>query len=87
MLNKNGIKVWLTVVSSIAIPGSGYVYLGMAQRGLTMLLWMLAFGYITYQVTPPSLPFTARISGGLLIWVLSVLDAEKKAKKHWFHQR
>lgn len=86
MLNKNGIKVWLTIVSSIAVPGSGYVYLGMAQRGLTMLLWMLAFGYITYQVTPPSLYFTARIGGGILIWILSVLDVERKAKRHWLHK-
>jgi hypothetical protein len=80
-LNKDGIKLWLTILSSVVVPGSGYVLIGLPKRGLTMIMWMVAFAFITYHLTPVNISFVGKISGGILVWVLSVLDVEKKAKK------
>jgi hypothetical protein len=80
-LNKDGIKLWLTILSSVAVPGSGYVFIGLPKRGLTMIMWMVAFAFITYHLTPGDISFVGKISGGLFIWVLSILDVEKQAKK------
>jgi len=44
---------------------------------------MVAFAFITYHLTPASISFVGKVSGGLFIWVLSVLDVEKRAKKYW----
>lgn len=82
-LNKDRIKYWLTIVSSIVVPGSGYVYIGLPARGLIMLMWMFAFAFITYQLTSPDMAFIWRISGGLLVWVISILDVWKRARQHW----
>lgn len=82
-MSKTKLKRWLTVLSSILVPGSGYVYLGLPQRGLTMLMWMFAFAFITYHVTPPDLAFLWKISGGLLIWVVSILDVERRSRNRW----
>jgi hypothetical protein len=79
----DGIKLWLTILSSFVVPGSGYIFIGMPKRGLMMIMWMVAFAFITYHLTPASTSFVGKISGGLLIWVLSVIDVEKRAKKYW----
>jgi hypothetical protein len=80
---KDEIKLWLTILSSVAVPGSGYVFIGLPARGLMMIMWMVAFTFISYHLTPADMSFIGKISGGLLIWVVSVLDVEKKAKKYW----
>lgn len=82
-LNKDGIKLWLTIFSSVVVPGSGYVLIGLPKRGLTMVMWMVAFSFITFHLTPADVSFVGKISGGLLIWVVSVIDVEKRAKKCW----
>lgn len=80
---KNSVKYGLTLLSSVFIPGSGYVYLGIPTRGLMMLMWMFAFAFITYQVTQPDLSFLWRISGGLFVWVISLIDIARRARTRW----
>lgn len=58
-------------------------YHGLQKRGLIMIMCMVAFAFITYHLTPASISFVGKVSGGLFIWVLSVLDVEKRAKKYW----
>ena len=82
-MNKDKLKYYLTILSSILVPGSGYVYLGLPVRGLTMLMWMFAFAFITHRLTPPDMAFIWKISGGLMIWVLTILDVQKRARRHW----
>ncbi len=72
---------WAILVSSFVVPCSGYVFLGRPVRGLMMMAWLFAFGYITFQLTCDQIHFTGRISGGLAIWVLSLVEINAMAKK------
>lgn len=64
---------------SILIPGAGHVMLGRSRRGLMLVFWMLAFGFITYQLTDASISIIGRYSGGLLVQLLAVMEVVKLA--------
>ena len=66
--------MWLPVAAALIIPGAGHVLLGKSTRGLLMLCWMVIFGYLTFHLSSPHVSFLGRISGGVAIWVLSVLE-------------
>jgi len=65
---------YLPLLITIVIPGSGYVFLGRPMRGLVMLFWMIIFGYLTFMISSPEISFIGRISGGLAVWMLSVIE-------------
>lgn len=65
---------YLPLISTILIPGSGYVFLGRPMRGLMMLFWMIIFGYLTFHFSSPGISFIGRISGGIAVWILSVAE-------------
>ncbi len=71
----------MLVLSSIIVPGSGYVFMGKSGRGLLMLMWMFLFAFITYHLTDSSIPFFVRLSGGFIVWILSVIETWKSAKR------
>ena len=68
---------FLPLLSTIFIPGSGYVFLGRPMRGLVMLFWMIIFGYLTFHYSSPDISFVGRISGGMAVWFLSVVEVYK----------
>ncbi|HKK95953.1 MAG TPA: DUF6677 family protein [Anaerovoracaceae bacterium] len=70
----------LTILLAIIIPGSGHVILKRETRGLMMVFWMFAMGYITYHLTDSSTSFIGRYSGGLLIHILSVVEVCNMSK-------
>ncbi|MDQ7093509.1 hypothetical protein REC12_07900 [Desulfosporosinus sp. PR] len=65
---------WLPVLASFIIPGSGYVLLARPLRGLMMIFWMLILGYITFHLTSQNISISGRLSGGLAVWVISILE-------------
>ena len=67
----------LIIISAFLIPGSGHVLLGRPMRGLVFLFWMVIAGFITYHLTGENISFIGRISGGIAIWVISILEAAK----------
>lgn len=75
------LPTWLIVLLALAIPGAGHVLLGKAPRGLIFIFWMFAFGYITYHLAGVNASPLGKISGGVAIWVLSVLEASRLAVK------
>lgn len=78
---------WLVLVLAILFPGSGHVALGMPQRGLVFLFFILLMSWITWHLTSDTHSFIGRHAGGILIYGLSVLDAYKWAKvRHEVHQ-
>ncbi len=77
----NKIPTWMIVIAAIVIPGSGHVILGKPMRGLLLLFWMFVFGYITFQLSGENISFIGRYSGGIAIWVLTILEAYRFAKK------
>lgn len=68
---------YLTLIGTILVPGSGYVFLGRPMRGLVMLFWMIIFGYLTYHYSSVDVSLWGRISGGIAVWVLSILEVYK----------
>lgn len=75
----NRYPVWLAVLAAMAVPGSGHVLLGRSRRGLMFILWIFAFGYITFHLAGPGISLLGRWSGGIAVWVLSVLEVYRIA--------
>jgi hypothetical protein len=71
----------VTIICAIIIPGSGHVLLGKPLRGLLMVLWMFFFGYITFHLTRTNISIIGRFSGGIAIWLLSILEVSKLLSK------
>ena len=64
----------MIVVSAILIPGSGHVFLKKPVRGLFYLFWIYAMSYIGFKLSAEELPIFVSFSGGLIIWMSSVLE-------------
>lgn len=62
------------IIAAMLIPGSGYLIQGRPMRGLVMIFWMCIFGFITFQLTTPEISTIGRYSGGIAIWVISILE-------------
>ncbi|MEL7566074.1 MAG: hypothetical protein AAGU27_14465 [Dehalobacterium sp.] len=75
--------IWLVVLASFVIPGSGYVILGKPVRGLMMVFWMLLFGFVTYNLTSEEISFIGRLSGGIAVWTLSLVEVYRIAKNNY----
>ena len=81
---------YLILASALVLPGSGHVFLGMAQRGLVFLFFIVVLGWATARVMTPDASFLLRHGGGLLVYGLSVIDAYKIARirfEEWRHAR
>lgn len=71
----------LAILAAAALlPGSGHVWLGLVQRGLTFLFFMLVLGWVTTRIAPPEASFVGRHAGGFFVYALSVLDAYRIAR-------
>lgn len=70
----------LVLLIAILLPGFGHVVCGQARRGLTMQLFMISLGFITWHLTTPQHSLVGRLSGGLFVYALSVMEAYKIAR-------
>jgi len=73
----------LTIFVAIIIPGSGHVILKRELRGLMIVFWMIAMGFITYNLTDSSISFIGRYSGGFLVHILSILEVYNISKPYF----
>ena len=73
-------KPWVAILAAVVVPGSAHVFLGRAARGLLLVCWMLFFAFLTWQLTTPNISIVGRLSGGIAVWVLSVLEAWRLAR-------
>lgn len=76
-----GFRYWGVLLGAVVIPSSGYVFFGKPLRGLLMLCWAFALGYISFQLTTAETPWLVRISGGLAVWSLSLLETQTLARR------
>ncbi|HWR44537.1 hypothetical protein [Sporomusa sp.] len=65
---------WAPVMAAFLVPGSGYVLLSRPMRGLVMIFWMCIFGYITFQLSSANISVIGRSSGGIAVWIISILE-------------
>lgn len=71
---------YAVLAAALVLPGSGHVMLGLAQRGLIFLFFMIVLGMAGNGVMPETASFIGRNIGGIFIYGLSVLDAYRIAR-------
>lgn len=78
---------YLVLLAAILLPGFGHVLNGQARRGLTMQLFMIALAFVTWHLAPPSASLVGKLSGGVFVYALSLLEAYRVARLRWvaFH--
>lgn len=73
----------LVLLAAILLPGFGYTLMGLALRGLTMQMFMIVLGIITWQMTTPEHSLVGRLAGGLFVYAISIMDTYRLAKLRW----
>jgi hypothetical protein len=71
---------YLVLLVAILLPGFGHVLNGQPRRGLIMQLFMLALGFVTWQLAPSTASLIGKLSGGLFVYALSLPEAFRVAK-------
>ncbi len=74
---------YLVLLIAMVAPGSGHWAAGNIQRGVIFAWFMFVFGWITWHLAGPDRSVIGRISGGLFIYALSVMDAYRLARFRW----
>ena len=69
----------LVVGIALLLPGMGQVVNRMPTRGLMFVFYIVLLGVVTYNLTTPDHSLIGRYSGGIFVYVLSVLDAYRWA--------
>lgn len=70
----------LVLLAALLLPGSGHVWLGLAQRGLMFLFFTIMLGWVSAKLMPETASFIGRHIGGVFIYGVSVLDAYRTAR-------
>ncbi|WP_395023354.1 hypothetical protein [Dongia sp.] len=78
---------YLVLLIAALAPGSGHWAVGNVQRGVMFAWFMFILGWITWRITGPEVSPIGKLSGGLIIYAVSVLDAYRIARFRWtrFH--
>ena len=74
------LNAYLVLLVAILLPGFGHVLNGQPRRGLIMQLFMVALGFITWQLAPPTASLIGKLSGGLFVYALSLPEAFRVAR-------
>ena len=69
----------LVLLIALVLPGMGQVANRMPTRGLMFLFYIILLAVVTYNLTTPDHSFIGRYSGGIFVYMLSVLDAYRWA--------
>ncbi|MGB4811398.1 MAG: hypothetical protein WBP13_02800 [Methylophilaceae bacterium] len=70
----------LVLLIAILLPGMGQVLNNSPKRGFYMACFMIVLGLITFNLSQPHISWIGRLSGGIFIYAISVLDAYYWAK-------
>lgn len=71
--------VWVLLIA-ILLPGMGQVINNAPKRGFFMACFMIILGLITFNLAQPHISMVGKLSGGVFIYAISVLDAYYWAK-------
>jgi hypothetical protein len=90
MTERPPVNPYLILLASLILPGSGHVWLGLAQRGLMFLFFILILGWVSSHIMPSHFSFIGRHIGGIFVYGVSVIDAYKTARirfAEWNHDK
>ena len=65
---------------AIVLPGMGQVINNAPKRGFFMACFMIILGLITFNLAQPHVSMVGKLSGGIFIYAISILDAYYWAK-------
>ncbi|MDQ4127885.1 MAG: hypothetical protein M3151_08085 [Actinomycetota bacterium] len=65
----------LVLLVALVLPGVGQVANRMPTRGLMFVFYIILLAVVTYNLTTPEHSVIGRYSGGIFVYMLSVLDA------------
>lgn len=71
------------LAAALVLPGAGHVLLGLSQRGLMFLFFIIVLSWAGSHVMPEDASFFGRHIGGIFVYGLSVIDAYKTARIRW----
>jgi len=80
---KRPLNPYLVLLSSVLLPGSGYVLCGLPRRGLTMQMFMIALAFVTWHLAPPAASFAGKLAGGLFVYALTIPESYRLARMRW----
>jgi hypothetical protein len=70
----------LVLAVALVLPGMGQVLNREPVRGLTFAFFALLLGAFTLVTADPGVSWVGKLSGGLFVHALAVLDAYKRAR-------
>ncbi len=70
----------LVLGAAILLPGSGQVINRQPVRGLIFLFFMALLGAFTLKTADPGVSVIGKLSGGIFVYAMSLLDAYKVAR-------
>ena len=71
---------YIVLASAILLVGSGQVWNRQPLRGLTFLFFMVLLGGFTLMTARPEVSLAGKLSGGLFVYAMSILDAYRSAR-------
>ena len=74
---------YLVLLIAVVAPGSGHWAAGNIPRGAMFAWFIVILGWITWRMTGPDVSPIGKLSGGLLIYAISILDAYRIARFRW----
>ena len=70
----------LVLLIAILLPGMGQVINNAPKRVFFMACFMIILGLITFNLAQPHISMVGKLSGGIFIYSISILDAYYWAK-------
>ena len=71
---------YVVLISAILLVGSGQVWNRQPLRGLTFFFFMVLLGGFTLMTARPEVSLVGKLSGGLFVYAMSILDAYRTAR-------
>jgi hypothetical protein len=69
----------LVLAVAILLPGCGQVMNRQPQRGLVFVFFTLLLGGFTLVTADPAVSLVGKLSGGLFVYAMAILDAYRTA--------
>jgi hypothetical protein len=86
---KAPLNPYIVLAVAIILPGMGQVLNRQPVRGLVFVCFAVLLGAFTLKTAAPEVSFVGKVSGGLFVWAMAVLDAYRTARiRHevWKHR-
>lgn len=70
----------LVLLVATLLPGMGQVMNRQPLRGLIFVFFVVLLGAFTLKTAGPEISFIGKVSGGLFVWAMAMIDAYKTAR-------